>query len=430
MAIGAVISLFTGAMGLDLGFERAGFEIRVAVECNKWAARTIRKNRPNTAVIERNIEDVSTEEILEAAKLKVGECLVVTGGPSCQGFSTAGRRGSLSDPRGTLFHHFLRVINEARPRFFVMENVQGILSAAIRHRPLKERGPGHPPLRPEEELGAAFRTMLQAFENTGYYVIFGLLNAADYGTPQTRRRVLFLGSRDGEPIKMPVPTHDCEGAQGMPKWVTLREALSGLVNPEPEYKPLSPVQMKFLKQIPPGGNWRDLPESLQEDALGGAFHSWGGRNGFSRRLSWDKPAPALTTSPNGKATMLCHMESLRPLSIKECARIQQFPDNWEFEGGLTQRYIQIGNAVPVGLGQATALALVDTMQPGAKKLPEMLGKACCANADLAERLARRPRTILNPLHMRPGDSKEATREWLCSISRHRIESLPIAPAPS
>src|SRR5438128_9050566 len=120
-----VISLFSGALGLDLGLERAGFRICVAVDCNRFAAETIRRNRPEIPVIDRPIEKVSTEEILKAAGLRAGEPVVITGGPSCQAFSTAGQRGSLSDPRGVMFREFLRVVREARPKFFVMENVRG-----------------------------------------------------------------------------------------------------------------------------------------------------------------------------------------------------------------------------------------------------------------------------------------------------------------
>ncbi len=142
-----VISLFSGALGLDLGLEQAGFELRVAVECNRFAVDTIKVNRPQLPIVEKRIEETTTAEILEKANLRAGEATVVTAGPSCQAFSTAGRRGSIGDPRGRLFREFLRVVREARPRFFVMENVRGVLSAAIRHRPLNKRGPGFPRLR-------------------------------------------------------------------------------------------------------------------------------------------------------------------------------------------------------------------------------------------------------------------------------------------
>src|SRR5580704_8171094 len=189
-----IISLFSGALGLDLGLENAGFEIRVAVEFNKFASATIRRNRPNLPVIEKDIEGLTTDEILKTAGLGRGEATLVTAGPSCQAFSTLGSRGSVSDPRGTLFRKFLRVVREARPRFFVMENVKGVLSAAVKHRPLEKRGPGFPPLAPEEELGSAFLLILKELKTLGYCITFDVVNAADYGVPQRRERVLFIGS--------------------------------------------------------------------------------------------------------------------------------------------------------------------------------------------------------------------------------------------
>ena len=202
-----VISLFSGALGLDLGLEQAGFEIRVAVECNRFAAETIGLNRPALPLLKERIEDLTTDEILKKAKLKRGEVTVVTGGPSCQAFSTAGTRGSMSDPRGAMFREFLRVVREARPRFFIMENVRGVLSAAVKHRPLNQRGPGFPALRADEELGSALKVILKELKALGYYVVFDLVNAADYGIPQARERVLFIGSRDGEQIEIPKRTH-------------------------------------------------------------------------------------------------------------------------------------------------------------------------------------------------------------------------------
>src|SRR5262249_47903025 len=151
-------------------------------------------------LIDRPIEGVSTEQILEAAGLDIGEALVVSAGPSCQTFSTAGRRQSVAEPRGTLFRHFLRVVTEAKPRFFVMENVRGILSSAVVHRPLAERGAGLPPLAPDEQYGSAFALILAELRATGYSVFFDLMNAADYGVPQRRERLVFVASRDGQRV--------------------------------------------------------------------------------------------------------------------------------------------------------------------------------------------------------------------------------------
>jgi DNA (cytosine-5)-methyltransferase 1 len=282
-------------MGLDLGLERAGFEIRVAVECNRFAVRTIEKNRPKIPVIDRPLEKVTTNEILETAGLKPGEPVLVVGGLCCQSFSTAGQRGSLGDPRGQLINAYLRVVRETRPRFFVIENVRGMLSSAVKHRRLAERGPGFPRLDKDEQLGSGFRHVVTLLKRLGYYTVFDLVNAADFGVPQSRERLLFIGSRDGEDVLMPVPTHAKAAADNLTKWVTLREALRGLREDDPEYIELPPAWRKYMKYIPAGGNWRMIPERLQKAALGSAYVSWGGRSGFYRRLAWDRVSPSLTT---------------------------------------------------------------------------------------------------------------------------------------
>ena len=219
------VSLFTGAMGLDLGLELAGFRTVVAVESNPDAAATIRANRPNVPVIEKPIENVPTEQILDVARLQVGEATLLAGGPACQTFSTAGTRRSLGSPMGQLLYEFIRVVEEMKPEFFLMENVQGLLSAAVEHRPLKERGPGYPPLKEEEELGSAFRAVADRIRELGYYVVFDVLNAADYGAPQTRQRLLIFGSRDHKPVTMPEASHSGDETGHLPPWNTLRSAI-------------------------------------------------------------------------------------------------------------------------------------------------------------------------------------------------------------
>ena len=405
----AVISLFSGAMGLDLGLEQAGFEIRVAVEPNRFAAETIRRNRPSVAVIEKRLEEATTKEILKAAQLEPGEAAVVTGGPSCQSFSTAGRRGSINDPRGAIFREFLRVVRQAKPRFFIMENVKGLLSAAVRHRPLAKRGPGFPPLARDEELGSALIEIIKSLRRTRYYVVFDLLNAADYGVAQVRERLVFIGSRDGEPIVMPEPTHAREPENGERPWVTLREALKGVRSYKNSYTGFCRSKEKLLRHVPSGGNWRDLPPRLQAQALGRAYLSWGGRVGFFRRLAWGRPAPSLTSRPDSKATMLAHPRSRRPLSVKEYKRLQQFPDDWQLDGGLPQQYLQAGNAVPVGLARAIGRAVLGAMR---RRTSVDHPAVVCASEELLDRITARPRAILNPRRMRKVKGSEATVRWL------------------
>ena len=352
------ISLFTGAFGLDLGLEKAGFHTVSVVEKDRDAAKTIAINRPylQESAVSREVEKVIAQELLlEGGKvLKLGRALqpgevdLITGGPPCQPFSTAGKRASVMDSRGSLFMDFIRIVNEIQPRFFVMENVKGLLSAPIQHRPHNMRGNDYPPLSKLEMRGAALQMVLCEFKTLGYSVVYNLLEAADYGVPQNRQRVIFIGSRDSEPITFPVATHSKDG-KNLPKWRTLKDALTNLSDSQPQFSKYSESRLKYLKFLKEGQNWRYLPEDLKKEAMGGAYNSGGGKVGFYRRLSWNKPSPTVTTSPYQKATDMCHPVELRPLSVRECARIQTFPDDWIFHGSVSSKYKQIGNAVPVQL---------------------------------------------------------------------------------
>lgn len=418
------ISLFSGAMGLDLGLERAGFETRVAVETNNSAVATIAKNKPRLPVLHSPIQTVTTDALLQEAGLSPGEATVVVGGPCCQSFSTAGKRKSVSDPRGTLFKDFCRVVREARPRFFVMENVKGLLSAAIKHRILDERGPGFPPLAPEEELGSAFKVILEELALLDYYVVFGLLNAADYGTPQVRHRVVIIGSRDGEDVSLPRPTLSEDGGNGKLKWVSLREAILDVKSRE--WVDFSDKTLQYLKRLRPGQNWTSLSKQVQWRALGGAYKSWGGRKGFYRRLAWNKPSPSLTTAPDGKATMLCHPRADRPLSIEEYIRVQEFPADYIFEGSTRQKYIMIGNAVPLGIGEAIGKMLKSTIRKTArsglpKDAPDRKGLVKCGNPDLEKRIKDRPRTLLPPPSHRKNPDPKAAKRWLEKVGKSIYE---------
>ncbi|MBE9238539.1 DNA cytosine methyltransferase [Anabaena aphanizomenioides LEGE 00250] len=354
------ISLFTGAYGLDLGLEQAGFHTITVVEKDRDAVKTIAINRPflQESAIPREIQNVTSQQLLEEGGrvLNLGRALqpqevdLVTGGPPCQPFSTAGKRGSVIDPRGSLFMDFIRIVKEVKPRFFLMENVKGLLSAPLRHRPINQRGKDYPPLEPDEMPGAALKVVLSEMQAIEYNVVYNLLEAADYGVPQNRERVIFIGSRDGETATFPIPKY-CKNGQTLPKWRTLKDALTGLVDAEPEFMSYSENRLKYLKLLKAGQNWRHLPEELKKEAMGGAYNSGGGKVGFYRRLSWDKPSPTITTSPHQKATDMCHPVELRCLTVRESARIQTFPDDWIFYGSVSSKYKQIGNAVPVLLGK-------------------------------------------------------------------------------
>lgn len=350
----SAISLFSGAMGLDLGLEQAGIDVRVCQDIDRMACATVRSNRPAMKVLEGDLRKISTEEILKAAGLKRGQAFLVVGGPPCQSFSTAGRRESIADPRGSLFREFLRVVEEVRPRFFLMENVKGLMSAAVKHRPLHLRDRK---LDPEEQLGSAFRLVLEEFGRIGYAFAYRVLDAVNFGSPQFRERLVIIGSRDNEKLFLPMPTHFQLHQDENLRWVTLRRAIEPLESDPGPCAAFSLDRARFLNFVPPGGNWRSLPARLLKRAMGGAYEAGGGKMGFYRRLTYDEPSPTLVTSPAQKATMLCHPKFTRPLSVKEYAAIQEFPTDWEFAGSLVDKYRQIGNAVPVRLGYSLGRTL-------------------------------------------------------------------------
>lgn len=340
------ISLFSGAMGLDLGIEKAGFNIKVCCEMNKWAAETIRKNT-SIPVIENDINNVSTEEILSVANLKKEDVSLVVGGPPCQAFSSAGKQKGMADFRGNVIIQYLRVISEIKPQYFILENVRGLLSAKINSIP-----EGYEEYSSIIDIeGSVLYFLTKEFEKLGYTISHALFNAANYGVPQNRERMIIFGNRGKQRIPLPQPTHSEDGLYGTEKWVTLWDAINDLGSPhESEYTHLRPKSIKYIEMLKEGENWTSLPSEIAKEAMGKAYDLPGGKTGFLRRLSFKKPSPTLVTSPTMPATLLCHPIESRPLSIKEYARIQQFPDDWNFIGKISEIYKQIGNAVPVGLG--------------------------------------------------------------------------------
>jgi DNA (cytosine-5)-methyltransferase 1 len=374
------ISLFSGSLGFDLGLETVGFETRVCVEIDADCVNTIRTNRPTIPVIDRSIQEVSTAEILRVAGLRQDEPFCVVGGPPCQSFSSGGKRSSILDPRGSLFMEFVRVVREASPQYFVFENVAHIVTAAVRHRAIADR-PGQDwnlsaytknggrgrdssddsqaPLEADEMSGSAIKVILSEFESLGYHFTYGVLNAADFGVPQRRLRFVLIGSRVRRPLRLPQPTHATRPTSERQPWVSLRHALKGLNDPSPLHSNYTEFFQQIFSQVPPGRNWRALPVELQQAALGAAYDSGGGKTGFFRRLSWDEPTPTIVGKPNRKSCAICHPDHTRPLTVRECARVQGFPDDWQFTGGMHRQYLQVGNAVPIGLGAAVGRAILN-----------------------------------------------------------------------
>lgn len=382
-----IISFFSGAGGMDLGFEKAGFHINLAVELEPIMCKTLELNKKNDSlnIYEKNILEATADEILKEASLEKGEVTGIIGGSPCQSFSTAGNRGAFSEERGQAMIKYIDLINEIRPRFFVLENVKGLLSAALEHVTLDDRKKNKEegiPLRPEQEPGSAFRFILERI--SGYEVHQEVLNAADYGVPQKRERVFLVGilkDEEENPIcdyAFPRKTHSKLGSTGetlidfendgevLERWVSFEEATAHLDPLNMHYQSYSPNRLRFMQMIPlGGGNWRDLRaygEDVVREAMGGAYNSGGGKVGFFRRLKANEPAPTLLTSPAQNSTNLGHPFENRPLSIEEYLAIQQFPKGYQVAGKLMDQYKQIGNAVPVGLAYVVADSIKNALK--------------------------------------------------------------------
>ncbi len=349
-----VISIFSGAMGLDLGLEKAGLNIAVSVEMDKLACQTIRVNT-KIPVIEGDINKVSTQEILATAGISSKEVFAIVGGPPCQAFSTAGKRLSLQDFRGNAIIRYMEIIKEISPEYFILENVRGILSTPMNTVP-EEYDAEYSNI--VELQGSMMYFLWNEFKKIGYSLSFTLFNSANYGVPQARERVIIFGSKKGR-IPLPRPTHSKTGVETGKKWATIKEVFEGLKKEEQQYLEIPQRIKKFLIHLTDGQNWRDLPDALQREAMGKSYDLIGGKTGFFRRLSLDEPSPTLLTSPIMNATLLAHPTEMRSLSVQEYARIQQFPDKWKFQGKLTDIFKQIGNAVPIGLGYVAGKTLKD-----------------------------------------------------------------------
>ena len=358
-----VISLFSGAMGLDNGIEQAGMKIRLCVEFQHAMAETIRANKPDIPLIEDDVRNYSGSDLRARAGLSHDDdVFLVCGGPPCQAFSTAGKRLGFDDDRGNVFLKYLDLIGEIRPKYFLLENVRGLLSAAY--------SPDAKECKPAK--GTALLYALEKIKSIGYSATFTLYDSANYGVPQRRERVIILGSRDGYKIPLIPPTHSSGGERGLAKWRTFRDAVRGIRGCNAA--PIPPRRIKFFRMLGPGQYWKDLPQKVQEEAMGKSFALPGGKTGFYRRLAWDEPSPTLVTCPTMPATDLMHPVEDRALSVEEYARIQMFPDKWVFKGRMADIYKQIGNAVPVGMGYAAARHLLwfDSLPEERKRKVELI----------------------------------------------------------
>lgn len=325
------VELFAGAGGLALGLEQAGLHHVALNEFNKEACNTLRKNRPQWNVIEGDVKNIDFSLLRDKVD-------VITGGFPCQAFSYVGKRLGLEDARGTLFYEFARAVKEINPVLCVGENVRGLIS---------HRG------------GETLAGMVSILEGLGYNVLTPpqYLPAVKYRVPQKRERLILVGIRKDVKVEFKYP-------QPSDKIYTLRDALKkgelfDCDVPISDGAKYSPRKAKYLALIPPGGYWKDFPtEKLKKEYMKGSYYLGGGKTGMARRISWDEPCLTLTCSPSQNQTERCHPDETRPFTVREYARIQTFPDNWEFCGSLGEQYKQIGNAVPVNLAKAIGESIV------------------------------------------------------------------------
>lgn len=309
------IDLFAGAGGTALGFHNAGISHVMLNELDCSAAETLRENSTdhnlNWDVVEGDVGDIDFTQY---------NAEIIQAGFPCQAFSYAGKSKGFEDTRGTLFFEFARAIKDIQPKIAIGENVRGL----IKH-----------------DNGRTLKTMLKTLDELGYKVSYQLLRAQYLDVPQKRERLIIFAVRK-----------DIEAPILFPKendyFISMRQALKDC--PESEGQAYPPRKKEIMSLVPEGGNWRDLDEETQKEYMGGSFFLSGGRTGMARRMSWDQPCLTLTCAPAQKQTERCHPEETRPLTVREYARIQTFPDDWKFAGNMSSKYKQIGNAVPVNLG--------------------------------------------------------------------------------
>lgn len=315
------IELFAGAGGLALGLEKAGFNELALIEIDKDACETLRINRPRWNVIENDITKIVENDLLQMFNLKKYELDLLSGGYPCQSFSYAGHRLGLEDIRGTMFYYYAKFLEQLQPKMFLAENVKGLLT---------------------HDNGKTLKTMVDVFEKIGYQVTYKVLNAWNYGVAQKRERIVIIGIRNDLKnlisFKFPTP---------LEYKPVLKDVLYNV--PASEGLRYSEYKKQVMSLVPEGGCWIDLPEEIAKEYMKSCYYMGGGRRGIARRLSMDEPSLTLTCSPVMKQTERCHPLETRPLTIREYARIQSFPDEWLFSGKLTSIYKQIGNAVPVEL---------------------------------------------------------------------------------
>ena len=315
------IELFAGAGGLALGVEKAGFHALGLIEFDKDACDTLKKNRPDWNVICDDIANISILDLEDYFSVKTGDLDLLSGGAPCQAFSYAGKRLGLEDARGTLFYHYAIFLKKLQPKIFLFENVKGLQS---------------------HDGGKTYQTILDIFESMGYSIQKQVLNAWNYGVAQKRERLITIGIRKDlqDKIKYSFP-------QPYSYKPVLRDILKDV--PDSIGVPYGENKRKIFELVPAGGYWRDINPEIAKEYMKSCWNMGGGRTGILRRMSFDEPSLTVLTSPSQKQTERCHPLEARPFTVRENARCQSFPDDWEFCGNVMSQYKQVGNAVPVNL---------------------------------------------------------------------------------
>ena len=324
------IELFAGAGGLALGLEMAGFNHIGLIEFDKFTACTLKTNRPKWNVVCENIENVVSRDLEKEFEISKGELDLLSGGAPCQSFSYAGKRLGLEDIRGTMFYHYATFLNKLQPKMFIFENVRGLLT---------------------HDKGKTFKTIFNIFEDQGYAVQYAVLNALDYEVAQKRERLIVIGIRNDltSTVKFEFPRkHN--------RQLVLKDVLKDV--PQSECARYSSEKKAIFALVPPGGYWRDIDKDIAKKYMKKCWFMGGGKTGILRRLSLDEPGLTVLTTPQMKQTERCHPLEVRPFSIRENARIQSFPDEWEFVGTVASQYKQIGNAVPCNLAMELGKSII------------------------------------------------------------------------
>lgn len=325
------IELFAGAGGLALGIEKAGFDHIMLNEIDHSACETLRKNRPDWNVVENDIHEIDFTPFKDKVDL-------LTGGFPCQAFSFAGKRLGFEETRGTLFFELARAVKECQPKVFMAENVKGLL---------------------EHDGGRTLGVIKDVIAELGYVLIEPrVLRAIQYNVPQKRERLILIAIR-----KDIFPKVHFEWPDVADDFRTLRDAFFAGALYDTDVPPSAGQEYpeskrKVMELVPEGGDWRDLPKDVARDYMKGSYNLGGGKTGMARRLSMDEASLTLTCAPAQKQTERCHPNETRPLSVREYARIQTFPDDWQFSGPMSAQYKQIGNAVPVNLSWAIGRSLM------------------------------------------------------------------------